>query len=141
MIITLGTTPALQRTMTFANLTVDAVNRAAAVHEYASGKSINVARVIHTMGHQCVATGFIGGESGAGCRRDMDSVGIAHDFVSVSAKTRMCITLIDSSAKTATELIEEANPISGEEARALLSKLAQLLPRAKALVLSGTLAP
>jgi len=44
MIITLGTTPTIQRTMTFARLSLDAVNRATSVKQFAAGKSINVIR-------------------------------------------------------------------------------------------------
>jgi tagatose 6-phosphate kinase len=141
MIVTLGTTPALQRTMTFASLQIDAVNRAASVREHASGKGINVARVAHTLGKSCVATGFVGGDSGSFCRRDMDSAGIAHDFVTVASKTRMCATLIDQTNRTATELIEEAGPVTKSDVAKLLVKLELLLQHARVLVLSGTLAP
>ena len=141
MIVTLCTTPALQRTMTFGKLAIDSVNRATQVREYASGKGINVARVVHTLGQPCVATGFLGGDSGKLCRHDMDAVGIGHDFVTVATKTRMCITLIDQQNHTATELIEEAGPASASDAAKLLAKLDLLLQHAKVLVLSGTLAP
>ncbi len=108
MIVTLGTTPALQRTMRFESLRVDSVNRAIAVHEHTAGKSNNAARVIHTMGTRCIATGFLGGRSGEFCRRELESAGIAHQFVEVQANTRTCITLIDQTQHTATELVEES---------------------------------
>ena len=101
MILCVGTTPVMQRTMTFARLQIDAVNRAADVRESASGKSINVARVAHTLGAEVVATGFLGGPRGAFIRSDLDSAGIAHDFVSVRPNTRMCVTMIDHGGATA----------------------------------------
>jgi 1-phosphofructokinase family hexose kinase len=127
--------------MTFDRLRVDAVNRATDVHEYASGKSINAARVAHTLGKRVVATGFLGGDSGHACRRDLHAAGIAHDFVPVAARTRMCITAVDRSAGTATELIEEPGAVTPPDCDALLGKLTSLLSRATALVLSGSLAP
>jgi len=141
MIICLGTTPTVQRTMTFARLEIDAVNRASDVRQFASGKSVNVARVLHAIGEPSLATGFLGGEPGRFVRADLDRAGIAHDFVESESPTRLCVTLIDESARTATELIEESNSVEPERYRALLSKLAELLPRATALVLSGTLPP
>jgi tagatose 6-phosphate kinase len=141
MIVTLSTTPALQRTMSFENLAIDSVNRATSVHEYASGKGINVARVIHTLGQPCVATGFLGGDSGAFCRRDMDAGGVGNDFVTVAAKTRTCITLIDRTHHSATELIEEAPAVTQSDAAKLFVKLELLLQHARAFVLSGTVAP
>src|SRR4051812_1186098 len=141
MIVTLSTTPALQRTMTFTDLRIDSVNRAAHVREFASGKGINAARVVHALGRPGVATGFLGGDSGRFCRHDMDVAGIGHDFVTVATNTRMCLTLVDQKNNTATELIEEAASVNASDVAKVLVKLELLLQHAKILVLSGTLAP
>jgi tagatose 6-phosphate kinase len=141
MIICLGTTPTVQRTLTFARLELDAVNRATDVREFASGKSVNVARVLHAIAQPALATGFLGGDPGRFVRADLDRAGVAHDFVDVEPTTRTCVTVIDEAARTATELIEESKPVEAAHFRALLSKLADLLGRASALVLSGTLPP
>jgi tagatose 6-phosphate kinase len=141
MIICLGTTPTVQRTMTFKSLALDAVNRAASVHEYASGKSVNVARVLHTLGDDVLATGFLGGDTGKFYRSDLDRAGIRHDFVTVEPSTRLCVTAVDESAGTATELIEESKPLQPRDYDTLLEKLASHLRDAKLLVLSGTLPP
>ncbi len=141
MIICLGTTPALQRTMVFPHLRIDAVNRAAEVREYASGKPVNVARVLHALGRRHVVTGFLGGDSGRLARADLDGAGVAHDFVPVAARTRMCLTAIDRAAGTATELIEEPTAVEPADYDALLSKLGDLLGRATVLVMSGSLPP
>jgi tagatose 6-phosphate kinase len=141
MILCLGTTPTVQRTMTFARLEIDAVNRAASVAESASGKSINAARVVHTLGEPVLATGFLGGDTGAFVRQDLDEAGIAHDFVTVRPKTRVCVTAIDQARGTATELIEESKRVQNGAWDALHAKLSGLVPRATVLVLSGTLTP
>jgi tagatose 6-phosphate kinase len=141
MILTLGPTPALQRTMIFKRLTVDAVNRAVEVRQAASGKSINVARVLRSMGRQVLATGFLGGQNGRTMRGDMDLAGLRHDFVEVAPATRLCITLVDRGAGTATELVEESVSVAPPDYEALLKKLDQLLPGAAVLVLSGSLPP
>jgi tagatose 6-phosphate kinase len=125
--------------MTFAKLQIDAVNRASAVHEYASGKSINAARVAHTLGEPVLATGFLGGDRGRFIRAGLDRAGVAHDFVEVEPATRMCITVIDESMHTATELLEESQPVSRESYDGLLEKLAALVSRARVVVMSGRL--
>ena len=102
MILCLGTTPVLQRTMVFDRLNVDAVNRAVEVTEHASGKSINVARVLHTLGEEVIASGFLGGDSGRFIRADLTAAAVAQDFVTVNPKTRMCVTLMDRSNDAAT---------------------------------------
>jgi tagatose 6-phosphate kinase len=127
--------------MTFASLQLDAVNRAASVTRTASGKSINVARVARTLGADVVATGFVGGDAGPFMRRDLDSVAIRHDFVDVQPTTRACVTIIDESMGTATELIEESKEVEPEAWDRLVHRLDAHLRTAGVLVLSGTLTP
>lgn len=141
MIICLGPTPTMQRTMTFAMLTLNEVNRTSRVHEFASGKSGNVVRVLHTLGSPCISSGFLGGNRGESYRADLDRTGIAHDFVYIQPNTRLCTTVIDESAGTATELLEESQPLPAADYQSLLAKLKTLLERAKLLVLSGNLPP
>jgi 1-phosphofructokinase family hexose kinase len=141
VIICLGPTPALARTMTFAKITPDGVNRAVCIHEFAAGKATNVARVLHTLGEKALLSGFIGGDNGEILRADLDQVGIANDFVTVKPTTREAITAIDQSARTATELLEEAQPLAAQDYFTLLGKLSQHLDEAKILVLSGRLPP
>lgn len=141
MILCLGTTPVFQRSMIFDHVTPDAVNRAREVSDYASGKSVNAARVIHTLDGEVLATGFVGGGRGQALLVDLDAAGIAHDFVTSPTETRQCITVIDRSSGTATELVEESQPVGSDAWIALESKLQVLLPRAKVWIFSGTLSP
>jgi tagatose 6-phosphate kinase len=141
MILCLGPTPTVQRTMMFVSLTLDAVNRATQVREFASGKSTNVARVLHTLGEKVKALGVLGGQRGEFFRSDLDRSGIAHDFVQVQAPTRLCTTVIDQAGKTATELLEESSPLESQDYEVLLESLKRHLKDAKLLVISGTLPP
>jgi tagatose 6-phosphate kinase len=127
--------------MTFGKLNVDAVNRAIDVKQTASGKSLNVARVLKTLGQPLIATGFLGGDAARIMRRDLDSAGIAHDFVDVEPETRTCVTVIDQAGATATELIEESKPLSDGDWTAMLEKVAQLLAECRVMVMSGSLPP
>ena len=140
-ILCIGTTPVLQRSMTFDRVTIDAVNRAKEVSDYASGKSINVARVLHTLGEDALATGFLGGDSGKFIRNDLAACGVAHDFLTVTPATRMCITVIDRSTNHATELVEESKEVEKPAWAKLRTRVAELLPKAKLMVLSGSLTP
>src|SRR5262249_19554553 len=111
MILCVGTTPVMQRSMVFDALHVDEVNRAVETDEYASGKSINAGKVVHRLGVKVLASGFLGGENGRFIRSDLDSLGVAQNFVEVEPRTRMCITLIDRGSGQVTELVEEARPV------------------------------
>ena len=141
MILCLGTTPVFQRSMVFERLEPDAVNRAAAVHDYASGKSVNVARVLHTLGAEVLAVGFAGGDRGLALLRDLDAAGVRHDFVTTAHPTRQCVTVIDRSRGSATELVEESTHVAAPEWAQLHERLDRLLPRATGVILSGSLPP
>lgn len=141
MILCLGTTPVFQRSMTFDGVKPDGVNRAKLVADYASGKSLNVARVLHTLRKDSVATGFVGGSRGRMLRADLDRAGIRHDFVPVTPETRQCITVIDRSAGIATELVEESASVEDSAWQELDRKLRSLLPQSKLWIFSGTLTP
>jgi tagatose 6-phosphate kinase len=140
-ILCIGTTPTAQRSMIFPKLTIDAVNRATEVYEYASGKSLNVARVLKTLGQDPIATGFLGGPRGEFCRKQLDEVGIRHDFVAVAAPTRLCTTVIDSESGTVTELVQESKSVTPEEWSALDAKVESLLPGCVFAIFSGSLPP
>ena len=141
MILCLGTTPTLARTMAFDALKIDDVNRAAAVADYAAGKNVNVARVLTTLGVPAAAIGFLGGPRAAAMRADLDTAYISHAFLDIDAPTRLCITVVDRAAKTATELIEESSKVTKTDPPRLLKQLDKLLEPANLLVLSGSLAP
>src|SRR4029079_1312917 len=106
MILCVGTTPVWQRSMVFERLRLNEVNRAAAVHDFASGKSVNVARVLHTLGEAVVASGFVGGDRGAALLRDLDAAGVPNDFVVAAAATRQCVSVIDRERRTGRESVQ-----------------------------------
>lgn len=141
MILCVGTTPAVQRVMIFPSLVLDQPNRAAKVIECSAGKAVNVARVLGALGEPGLVTGFLGGPSGQFIRRDLDATGIPHQFVEVVATTRLCVTLIDQSAGTATEAVEDPSAIEPAAWETLVMVIHNALPKARLLVLSGSLPP
>lgn len=141
MIITLGTTPAVARTLVFDRLTLDDVNRTADVTSYAAGKSINAARVLHTLGKPVTVLGFAGGDSGGFLKRDLDLAEIVQDLVDVAAPTRIATTVIDRAAGTATELIEEPSAIDPNDFEGLLERLQLHLRAAAFVMLCGSVPP
>ena len=141
MILCVGTTPTVQRTLVFDRLKVDDVNRAVEVHEYASGKAVNVARVLTELGEAALAAGFQGGRRGEFLLEDLSRAHIPHDFTPTTAQTRLCTTIIDRSAGTATELVEESPAASQSEWNDLIAIIDARIPTATAAVFAGTLAP
>ncbi|MBI2946075.1 MAG: hexose kinase [Verrucomicrobia bacterium] len=141
MILCLGTTPAVQHVMIFRKLALDAVNRAVRTLDGAAGKSINVAKVLHALGEHPVATGFLGGDRREYLRGFLETRGIESEFVEVGTRTRQCVTLIDESCGTVTELVEESGPVAAADFEKLLEVIDRRIRGCRALVMSGTLAP
>ncbi|HYG35972.1 MAG TPA: hexose kinase [Clostridia bacterium] len=141
MILCIGTTPAAQRVMRFRKLNLDEVNRAMETLDGAAGKSINVAKVLQTLGANPIATGFLGGDRGEELRQLLTARGINLEFVTVSARTRQCITVVDESAGTITELVQESQPVSAADYMQLEEIVRRRLPGCQAVVMSGTIAP
>ena len=127
--------------MVFPKLAIDAVNRAVRTLDGAAGKSVNVAKVLKSLGEQPLATGFLGGDRGADLRTLLQAREIEIDFIEVNARTRQCITVIDESGATQTELVEESQPVPEADYDALARVVQKLIPSCRAVVMSGTLTP
>ena len=127
--------------MTFDQLELDNVNRARTTLDGAAGKSINVAKVLSTMGAHPVATGFVGGDRGRELLGVLKSKGIEAEFAQVSEPTRQCISVLDRSARTVTELVEESRPATASDYASLKAIIQRRLPRCQAVVMSGSLTP
>ena len=139
-ILCIGTTPTAQRAMIFRKLTPDAVNRAVTTLDGVAGKSINVAKILKSLGTHPVAMGFLGGQRGEFLRAAMAGKQIESDFVTVKSPTRQCITLIDESAGTHTELVEESRPVGPADFAKFMAIVRRRITDCGAAVMSGTIA-
>lgn len=143
MILCVGTTPTVQRTLVFDRLALDQVNRAAMADEFASGKAVNVARVATLIGADAVVTGFVGGDRGKFLKDDLTAAGVRHDFEKVEQQTRLCTTVIDRAGGTTTELVEESVAVDPGDWSDLFRRCARLITSkgVTVCVLSGSLPP
>jgi fructose-1-phosphate kinase PfkB-like protein len=141
MILCLGLTPALQRTMIFGSMHLNDVNRVKQVVISAAGKPINTARAMAVLGAECKVAGFNGGHNGGLVNGFLAEYGITSALTSMSSETRICSTLIDESSGAVTELVEEAPRPSPQEIDAFIKDNITLLPECDLLVMCGTLPP
>jgi tagatose 6-phosphate kinase len=140
MILCIGPTPAVQRTMLFDRFTVGEVNRARETLVTASGKGTNVARVLTTLGARARLVQPLGGAPGRYLADALAADGIEAENVWLpdDSPTRTCTTLLAAGGPT-TELVEEARPLTDDAVRALEAGALGALPHARALVCSGSL--
>ena len=136
--LTVCLNPVVQRTIVLDRLRVHEVNRSVEHRLDASGKGINVTRVLTQLGeratHLCQAGGW---------NREL-WLGLAEEdrievhWVESDTPIRFCTTLVDRSARAATEIVEAAERVSPEVEARVVQAFEQLLPDHQVVIFSGT---
>ena len=134
MIVTVTLNPALDLTYTVDALVPHATHRVQRVAERAGGKGLNVAGVLHALGEPVLATGLLGGATGAvvGAKTS-----VPHSFTAIGGETRRTVTVVDR--VDATGLWEPGPVVTGEEWAAFQAHYVALVKDAAVVVLSGSL--
>jgi len=141
VIVAAGLTPAWQHILLFEGLRAGEVNRAREVHWCASGKVLNVAVALHSLGGPSLTVIPAGGATGENIARELDGLGIRYRQVKIAAPTRVCTTLLDTAFSSPTELVENAQALAPEEVQEYLRAYGEAAMDARAVVLSGSLPP
>lgn len=104
MITTVTMNPSIDIAYTLDELRIDQVNRVKTVNKTAGGKGLNVARVLHLLADDVLATGLVGGQHGAYIKEQLDQSGIKHQFLPIKGETRDSIAILHGANQT--ELLE-----------------------------------
>jgi len=140
-IIVMGANPAWQKTLRFSGLRKNGVCRAERMNAYPGGKGVNFCRAASCFGEaETVLFQFAGG-GGNGKRLcgALDAEGIRHETIETQAETRCCITCLDSTDGSMTELIEPSGKIEPDEAEEFLDRLKAKLGNASLFAIAGSL--
>ena len=141
MILTVTPNVALDITYRVDQLTPGSSHRVRGVKERAGGKGINVASVLHALGHDTMIFGFIGNAMAAAVTTDLARGGLAHELIPIEGPTRRSIAVVDSSNGEATLFNEPGPRVHASNWEDLETTLTARLPEATALVVSGSLPP
>lgn len=130
--------PALQRTVVLPELREGDVNRATESRVDASGKGVNVARVLTQLGARATHLTQAGGRQRELFLELARSDGIAVEWVESGSEIRWCTTLVSRVARTTTEIVEESHAVAPETEARIRDAFERLLPDHDTLILSGT---
>lgn len=133
--------PTFQQTMVFPHLWEGEVNRSAEHYLDASGKGMNVARVLAQSGRSATLLTHLGGERVSEMLRLIGESGVEVAWADSGSEIRTCTTVINQEHGTTTELVQEPYPVRPETEGAIFSLYGQLLPTCQAVVFTGTRAP
>lgn len=141
MILTVTLNAALDLTYSINRVAWGDTNRVAAVFQRAGGKGLNVARVLHALGDEAVAAGLAGGWTGDAIRADLARSGLSDELDPIDGESRRTVAIVDEEAHETTVFNERGPTISEREWTAFQAHYQSLLPRARVVVLSGSVPP
>lgn len=130
--------PVIQRTLVFDSIVKGEVNRAVRRRVDASGKGVNVARVLVQSGRKAIHLTHAGGPTRDWFLAMCEADGIEVRWVESGSEIRGCATVIDLGDGTVTELVEESPPVAPGTDERLLAELDRILPDCVSVVVSGT---
>jgi 1-phosphofructokinase family hexose kinase len=141
-LVCVALSPSIDVTYLVPHLVPGTIHRLPEVYRVPGGKGFNVARAAHTLGANVVATGVLGGDSGAWLLAMLARTGIRMAPVTGARPTRTCVSVADSSTGQVTEFYEPPPPITPKAWSDLLSTVARVCEEHPSWVsLSGSLPP
>jgi len=138
--LTVCLNPTLQKTLRFSSIYPGTVNRTGDHRLDASGKGINVTRVLTQLGKNSVHLTQLGGGLRPLFLSLCEQDGLSVQWVESESQIRFCYTLL-SEGNAVTELVEESEPVAAQTEDRLLEKLDDILaktPDLNWLIISGT---
>jgi tagatose 6-phosphate kinase len=143
VIVSAGLSPAWQQILQFDRFRPGEVNRAKAAQWCASGKAVNAGIGLH---HLCggrndatLTISTLGGLAFDAFESEFANLGAPRRWIRTQSPTRICTTILDESTDTATELVENVEPITTDELAEFEAVFAEAVESADAVVLTGSL--
>ena len=141
MIATVTLNPSLDKTVTVEGLVVDEANRWTSLRRDPGGKGINVSRVLHELGNETIAYGFIGGIDGQILEHLLEQQGVPCDFTSIEGQIRSNFIITNLKTRRQTRIDAPGPHVSRDELEDLVGKLTHIKPKPDFLVLAGSVPP
>ena len=134
MIYTVTFSPAIDYVVDLTNFQIGEINRTQQEQAFPGGKGINVSLVLANLGKSSVATGFLGGFTGAFIKEELAKRHIESGFIEVNGLTRINVKI---RAGKETAINGQGPHITDEDIEKLISQL-EKLTKDDLLVISGT---
>lgn len=141
-VMTITLNPALDLAFDLEELALGAVNRPRHAQLEAAGKGVNVARVLASLGHDVVVSGFLGRDNDGPFQLAFQHMGVTDAFVRVPGETRINAKLAEKSGRV-TDINGPGIGVDAVQITALLSTIEQQLNDAPvdAILVAGSLPP
>jgi 1-phosphofructokinase family hexose kinase len=141
VILTVTLNAAIDRTVAVPNLRLGRRHRAVESRTVAGGKGVNVARALKLLGRPVIASGLVGGATGARILELLTEESILNDFTVIEGESRTNLALVDPTSGDQTEINERGPEVNPDEVERFVEKLLYLAQGTSLCVLAGTLPP
>jgi fructose-1-phosphate kinase PfkB-like protein len=141
-LVCVALSPSIDVTYVVPRLSPGTIHRPQQVYRVPGGKGFNVARAAHTLGADVVATGVLGGDSGAWMVAMLARTGMRLAPVTGNQPTRTCVSVADTATGSLTEFYEPPPRITPKAWADLRTTIVRLCDEHPSWVcLSGSLPP
>jgi 1-phosphofructokinase family hexose kinase len=138
-ILTLTPNPSIDKTAVVERYLIGRIHRPQRLVVLPGGKGVNVARSIKILGGPVCAGMLLGGHAGKWILEQLEKENIPCRAVWSDGETRSCLSVIDGSVGTITELYEAGTQINGKTWNQFEKLAEELLPHASFVTMSGSL--
>lgn len=139
MIFTVTPNTALDRVLFLDRLTPGRRNPVRRAVDAMGGKGTDVSLILAGLGTPSVATGFIGGETGARIEAWLRDAGVTTDFIPVSGESRLNTVLIEREGDVHTTLCAEGLRVTPEDVARLSETVLSKGTAGDILIIAGSL--
>ena len=140
MIITVTPNPSIDKISELDQLQIGGLNRLQNILLCGAGKGINVSKMVHILGGNTLATGFLGKGNSHVITTALDTMCVPYHFVPVEGNVRINLKVLTADGSM-TELNEPGNSISVDSWDILRNKIMNLATPDSIVVFSGRLPP
>lgn len=137
-ILVVGLNPTLQKTLVVSDLQTGEVNRSSVYYFDASGKGANVARVLSQLGASATYLCQLGGDGGHSFAAMARRSGMQLSLVESGVEPRNCLTVVDTAAGHATEIIEETDTVAPDTEQRVIDRFSDLVADHDWVVIAGS---
>ena len=130
--------PTFQKTLTFTHFQENEVNRCSSSRLDASGKGMNVARIISQLEGKAMHLTHLGGNRMGEMISLINKDNIDLHYIKVKSAIRTCTTIINESENTTTELVEEPQAVDPQSDKEIRELFMTIINECSTLVISGT---
>ena len=138
MIYTVTLNPSLDLSVLLENFNEGGINYSQSDDMLASGHAINISQILRRLNVPTLATGFVGGKTGAFIEEELEKHDIPRDFIQIEGTTRINLNIFDQNVET--RILGKGPQVTIQEINALLFFLSRVR-EGDIIIVAGSLPP